>query len=396
MVAHSSALVRRHRALRRRLDAAKKDRKVHRFYEDFEEGLTSGHIKPEEYTLHELFDNLVDDGRELRETYNPKYRDSYGIYESGDAVTTTDFANITGQIVYSRFLQDYNKPSLLWPQLFETIPTEFSGEKIPGIGEMGDNAESVGEGKPYPFVGLSEQWVETPETIKRGLIVPVTKEAVFFDRTGQVLRKAAQVGDYMGINKEKRCLDVALGITTVYRRNGGTAQATYGNTHTNGDGDNLAASNALADWTDVETAELLFDALTDPETGEFITIMPNAIIVPTALKHTAKRILNATEVQHGAPGATADTVLTRSGSPIGNYMLLTSPYVKGRTSSDSTWFIGEPKRAFAYMENWPATITQAPPNSHDEFHRDIVSQYKISERGAPTCLDWRYMVKATG
>ena len=35
----------------------------------------------------------------------------------------------------------------------------------------------------------------TPQTAKRGFIVPVTKEAIFFDRTNLVLQRAAEVGD---------------------------------------------------------------------------------------------------------------------------------------------------------------------------------------------------------
>ena len=52
-------------------------------------------------------------------------------------------------------------------------------------------------------------------------------------------------------------------------------------------------------------------------------------------------------------------------------------------------------RAFAYMENWPISTIEAPANSHDEFHRDIVRQWRVSERGAAAVLEPRYMVKAT-
>ncbi|MCR9120595.1 MAG: hypothetical protein NXI22_26980, partial [bacterium] len=88
----------------------------------------------------------------------------------------------------------------------------------------------------------------------------------------------------------------------------------------------------------------------------------------------------------------------RSANPLAgeSYPVVSSQYVKQRTGSDTTWFIGEPKKAFKYMENWPITTVQAPANSHDEFHRDIVVQYKTSERGAPAVLDPRYMVKCTG
>ena len=57
---------------------------------------------------------------------------------------------------------------------------------------------------PYPNVGLGEDYIETPSTTKRGFIVPVTREAIFFDRTHLILQRAAEVGEVLGLNKEKR------------------------------------------------------------------------------------------------------------------------------------------------------------------------------------------------
>ena len=39
-------------------------------------------------------------------------------------------------------------------------------------------------------LGFGEDYIETPSTTKRGFIVPVTKEAIFFDRTHLVLSRA--------------------------------------------------------------------------------------------------------------------------------------------------------------------------------------------------------------
>jgi len=348
------------------------------------------------FSLKMLFEESVENGREIVELWNPRNTGGVNILEAG-AVSTTDFSNITGQIVYSRVLDAFTGPELLWHQLFETIPTGFDGEKIAGIGLVGDEAEAIAEGRNYPVAGVNEEWVETPVTTKRGLIVPVTREAIFADRTSLVLRRASEVGRFLGVNKEKRCLDVALGISTVYRRNGGAPQATYGNSHTSGDFDNLSASNALVDWTSVESAELLFDAITDPNTGEPVDVKPDTIIVPTALKHTARRIVNATAVAYGAGGSTTPATVSHGGNPISEagYRILSSQYVKQRSGSASTWYIGDPQRAFAYMENWPVTVVQAQSNSHDEFHRDIVLQFKASERGAAAVLEPRRMVKCT-
>ena len=60
------------------------------------------------------------------------------------------------------------------------------------------------------------------------------------------------------------------------------------------------------------------------------------------------------------------------------------------------WFIGDFRKAFAYMENWPITVTQAPLGSEAEFSNDVVLRFKASERGAAAVLNPRYVVKCTG
>jgi hypothetical protein len=374
-------------------------RQLRRFYdldprrtcEDLREGIQAGHLRLEEISLRGLFESLIEDGRELLRLLDPRQSGGTSLVEAAGAVDTSAFSNITGQIVYSRALDAFRDPGFLWPMLVETIPTQFSGEKIPGIGRIGDQAETIAEGQPYPLAGLSEEYVETPETAKRGFIVPVTKEAIFFDRTGLILRRAAEVAHWLGVNKEKRVLDVVLGIENPYRRNG-VAGDTY---LAAGAYVNIKASNALVDWTDIEAAELLLDAMSDPNTEEPISIMPDTLIVPTALKHTARRIVRAVSIEHVDNQANAATVRTLSASLLDDYRILTSPYVKQATGSDSTWFVGEPRRAFAYMENWPLTVTQAPDNNEADFTHDIVARFKVSERGAAAVLEPRRMVKCT-
>lgn len=395
---HTSAKRRFAQGLRRNLEAARKSRVMESFYRDFIDGLKQGHLDFEkDVSIKCLFEEIVPHGRELVESFNPNNLTQINLMEAADVVSTTHFANITGQIVYSRVLDSYEDPQFIGDRLVEKINSEFESEKIAGIGGIGDAAESILEGGVYPNAGMSERWIETPRTTKHGLIVEVTKEAVFYDRTGLVLRRAGEVGRWLALNKEKRILDTVLGITTSYRVNGSAAQATYGDTHTNGTFDNLAGSNTLADWTDIEVALLLFDAMTDPNTGEPIDVRPNQIIVPSALKMTAERILSATQVRYGAPGSTSVVTQTDSPNPLANqsFEVLSSQYVKDRTSSDSTWFIGDFARAFAYIENWPMTVVQAPDNNEAEFTRDVVARYKASEKGEPAVMEPRRAVKCT-
>ena len=387
---------------RRLYEAAVRERSPDRFFADVQEAIESGAYTPFDFSIRDLFEHFVPDGREILSSWSQRSGGTrHGVVLAESGVDTSAFANITGQIVYARVLEVFNDPVFIGERVTTRVPTNFSGEKIPGIGQIGDEAEVIGEGKPYPVAGLSEEWIETPETTKRGMIVPITKEAIFFDRTGLVLQRASEAAQWLAVNKEKRILDVVLGITATYRRNGKSAVATYGDNSGDHDWDNLAAANALQDWTDIENALLLFDDLVDPNTGEPILVQPNTVIVPTALSFTGRRILSATEIRE----TTSTNTVTISSNPLGGdrpggtngaaYELLSNQYVKSRTSSSSTWFIGDPRGAFYYMENWPITSAEAPVNSEMEFTHDIVQRFKVSERGTPAVVEPRKMVKCT-
>lgn len=391
-------------------EAARRDRtlgrtehqRLARFNQDLSDEIAA-HDPIREFSIRQLFEAFVEDGMEIVNSWSGRRRgtrDGVRLVEAG--VDTSQFANITGQIVFNRILEVWNDPTFIGDRLMQTIPTEFNGEKIAGIGRIGDEAESIGESEAYPMAGVGEEWIETPETTKRGFIVPTTKEAIFFDRTGVIMQRATEVATWLRVNKEKRQLDCALGITSSYKRNGSAAIATYGDNSGTHDWDNLAASNALQDWTDVENALLLFDDITDPNTGEPVVCNPNQVVVPSALSFTGRRILSATEIREVSNTNTT----TLSGNPLGgdrsglagsgqSFELLSNQYVKARTSSATTWFIGDFDAAFAYMENWPIQSVAAPSNSEAEFTHDVVHREKVSERGVCAVLEPRKVVKCT-
>lgn len=336
-------------------------------------------------SVRRLFEASVESGHTVVQDMDPNYRGMSRFRESADVVSTALFAYTMGQIIYTETMKSYAMPEFIGDKLVTKMVTQFSGEKIPGVTEVGDQVEIVGEGAPYPRALIGECFIETPETIKRGLIIDVTKEAIFFDRTNLILKRAGNVGKFIGINREKRILDVVLGIVTLYKRNGAAAVATYGS-------DNTKTSNALVDWTNVDAVDQLFNAQTDPDTGEPIVITANTVVVPMALKTTAKRILNASMT-----GQTTSSRETRvdSNSLDHDFNILSNQYVKARSGSDTTWFYGNPKEAFVYAENFPLTVITNTENAHMSFERDIVSQSKASERGAAGIIERKFMAKST-
>ncbi len=379
--------------IKRLYEAARRDNNEQRFFDDFSEALEKKEVKADDFSIRELFEELVEDGTTwVSDWHRSSPEDRTLLTEAG--VNTTAFSNITGQLLVNEVLGVYNDPVFISDQLCTTVQTRLpKGERIPGLAQIGNEAEAVGEGQPYPIIGFGEDWIDTPETIKRGMICPLTREMIVADLTGQLMERARGVTKWIRYNKEIRILQTALGITSSYNRRSRGVVQTYDDSTGSHDWDNLQASNALVDWTDIENAELLFDAMVDPNTGTPIMVTPNTVVVPTALKHTARRVLHATEVRQG-DGSSAG-YQTIGGNPVDPYNVVTSQLVKTVTSSTSTWFIGDFKGAVRYAEVSPITTVQAPTNNYDEFHRDIVNQWKVSEWGVPYMYEPRLVVKCT-
>lgn len=376
----------------------------HEHWSQFRDALLEGHIKPDEISLKNLFIETVrdehgDKSYSIIESWNPMNggHGGFNLLEAGDAISTADFANITGQIVYTALLDPMPGEDFPFTALIPTQQTPFDGEKIAGVTSLGDEGEVVAENENYPTVGVAEDWIQTPITVKRGLIVPVTKEAVFFDRTNQVLTRAREVGQAMRIGREKRAIDCIIDENrTQHRLNWrGTSYATY---QASSPWDNVTASAALVDWTDIDAANQTLNGITDPHTGEPVVVEADTLICTKQLEETANRIRNATEITVTTPGyaTSGNPTETRLPNPMGaSFEVVSTRLLAARAATDTTWLYGNPRAAFQYMENWAMTVVEAPANNSDEFHRDIVFQAKASERGEYTTLNPRFMTECT-
>ncbi|MBQ6106734.1 MAG: hypothetical protein IJK97_00880, partial [Thermoguttaceae bacterium] len=89
---------------------------------------------------------------------------------------------------------------------------------------------------------------------------------------------------------------------------------------------------------------------------------------------------------------------------LGTYDVQSSAYAyrsliaSGVSSANAAnyWFIGDFKRAFAYIENWGLTVSRSSTTGEASFSQDILVRYKASERGVPAVLDPRCVVCCTG
>jgi hypothetical protein len=226
---------------------------------------------------------------------------------------------------------------------------------------------------------------------------------VFSDRTGQLLSAAGDVGWGMGANKEKRIIDAIIDENAGAKSAAvgghryhwfGTSYATYQSTSP---WDNITGSNTLANWTNIDAAEQTFNAITDPHTGEPINIQPDTIVVTKQLEKTAQYIVGSTTIRVAVAGFPTNATASQHYTPnlIQPYRILSSRYLATRMATDTTWFLGNIKRAVAYKEIRPLRVEAAPAGHPDEFDREVVNQWKASEYGNAFVQEPRAMVQNT-
>lgn len=360
-----------------------------------------GGIRPEDISLKALAEASVKDGAEWVNSMDPRNAGSFVAMEATTAVNTTAFANINGLIVQTKIMEEYNKPDYVLSRITPVVQSRQDKVELVGAANIGDKSEIVPEGHVYPTVGFDEDWGETPKTTKRGMIVNVTKEAVFKDEYGIVLRRAAAIGEGLALNKETRLTDVYAGIVNTYNWRDTSYNTYRTSAGSTSDGRNLwlnDQSNAMTDWNDFDESVALFDDMVDPATGDKIVITPKHVLVGTRKEYAFRRVLGATEIRQ-----TASNVETISANPLASsgLQLIIAPLWQSRlvasgvsaSNAKEYWLHGDLTKAFGYLENWGLTVVTAPANNEAEFTQDIIARYKASEKGVAFVNDPRYVVR---
>ena len=411
-----------------------------RTWSDLQEALDAnvrhdvGAIQPECFSLRDLAAQTIfgRDGEPVGDRFVEDFfggercqgRGSNGnvaLQEAMGAIDSSAFAGITGQLVINRMLEAFTSEDFVLSKLIPTFPTTLNGERIPGVSlpkDPGEDFVEAEEMQELNYLGsIGETYVQTPVTVKRQLGVAVTKEAVFFDRTGLVLDRARTVGQILGLRKEKNLIGVFIGAQNPYaeKRQGDstlTYVPTYLSSADSGRWVNHIDNLPLTDWTDINQVEQQFSQMVDPDTGEPIILPGERILVaPQMQALTANQLLLAQTVWKATNGGIAPTggvngVATIGANPLNglSITLKTSRQLMKQIQqflaaavgdASGYWWYGDPA-AFAYMENWPITVTQAPQNSEAEFSQDIMYRFKASERGVAAVMQPRKIIRCRG
>ena len=337
-------------------------------------------LRAEDFSVKELWEGLVGP---VSETLGDGGSGFMMLRE--DAVDTMAFSDIIGVLISSKVIEGYNTPGYIGDQLVTRVPSKRKEERYAGFTEMGGPRE-VAEAMPYEETGFHDKYAVS-EATKKGRLLNITEEAILFDQTGQLLMRAAGLGEKAKLDKETVILQGLIDFTGVVYSPQGVAEPLYRLAATaTSPTINQLAGNALIDWTDIDNIMQVFAAMTDSR-GNPIVVVPKVLVTPYSLAAVANRILRATQIRTIA-GATE----TISGNPITGLSPLSSPLLDN--ASVTNYYLGDPAKQFVWQEIWPLQVARKRLEA-DAHVRDIVVSYKVRYFGGIAAIDDKYVIRST-
>ncbi len=360
-------------------------------------------IRPERFSLRSLWEGIVGPCDETLEIAMGSGRGGYFEPQmmEGEAggLASTMFPSAVGMLIATKVIEGYDAPGFVGDQLVTNSPSTLRGERMVGFTGV-QGLKVVGEGDEYEDSTMGEKYVTTTET-KRGRLISITEETVFFDQTGEILRRAGNIGRRAREERERRIIRGVADVSSTERvyRPLGTAEQLY----SSGNSNLLSTATPLVDWTDIQEVmtfhanNITDDRETDDEgSAQPIAWMPTHLLTSTELSGVTARIFSAMITTSGSVEAPASGILDALG--VGNIKPVSSPYLDVAAGADqwddaSDWLLGDFPRQFVYKEIWPIQTFRAPPQADAQFRRDILAQFKVREYGDINAVEERLVIK---
>lgn len=321
--------------------------------------LDKGEVKPEQISLNRLASAIT--GR---------YCDGESVLQ--EAIQSGTFQTITTKLISKKVIDAYTlTPTLGMSKLVEVVPSNKQVEKIAGWAAW-DMPKVVAEGEEYPQMGTYEKYFEIPN-VKYGRIISLTEEAVLFDQTNELLRRAASLGEKAALHQEKLIVEkVVDAASDAYNGSALYSQASYGN---------YPASAANLTKTTLEAAWTALAGMTDENSDPIITT-PNLILCNKDAYFKAIELMRSPE----GPETANRVINVHQGLAEVQW----SPFI---TTSQS-WLYGDFKKQFKYTEIWPIQVlSRRGQDTSEGFLKDTIYQYKVRYYGGVRAIDHRFVYK---
>jgi hypothetical protein len=359
--------------------------------------------------------------------------------EAINPVTPSTFSNINawtsvmGGLIEQRILAGYNMPDLIGRDLVEVVPTRVNSQRIITIPNITFPKRPTYAGEEIPSVGMNSRWILRQELIKYAQKLALTKEAVVFDLTGELLSQAESLGRTLALAQEMYIAASVQGVnisatatitpdsvngftanTYAYNANVGDA---FNNTFQTSAGSGTTAKynyvnqstgkTGITSWTDMQFIRGQLSLSTEYETGFRINASLDEVLVSPFNFDQAQYVVHNTQVFNMSSGFPTSGNAPGTFSP--NSPLNASVQVKksanweqvlvssGVSQANAQCYVtaGNFKKSHAFYEAWPMLIEQGNPTSSEMISTQTVNLWVASWYGVPVVKDPRYVYQFT-
>ena len=292
-----------------------------------------------------------------------------------EQIASSAFPTIAGEIISSVIIQAYQGFPKNGDKLVRTVPTRLKTSQIVGWKAIG-KVEQVNERQPYGQVTPPDEKTVTIQNKKYGGLMDLTKEAVFFDQTGELIDRARGLGEEGARFREEIIMNTVCDVN-------GTSLS--GGILYSGGNSNLLTSNPLG-TTGWENAHVELMSKVDDATGKPIWVFGDRpiMIVPTGLFPLSWKLQ---QNEYGPQGtANLDRNMAQN-----MFDVVVNPYL---TKASTDWWYGGFVRQFRWEEVWPLEVfTRVGQDTEEGFKQDVIQQFKVSFYGGCGAQDTRYTLE---
>jgi hypothetical protein len=286
-----------------------------------------------------------------------------------EAVNSSQFPNLTGTLLGRTFIRAYKQIPTIWQDLVEVVPSKHRSETIAGIDET-HNVQVIKEGREPERTDVTEKTM-TATNILRGTALAITRQSVFFDTTGQLVKRTKFAARDMVHDKEKRIVQGVSGISaTVY--NGGIM---YEN-----DQSNILSASATPTQAEfealVDLSRTHLNDKTDEGGNQIMVPQPWTLLVPSEREKQAWVLGNT--IQSTGTGNNDMNFYK------GKYQVRTSPFL---TNAKDFW-LGNFKAQYQWNEVWALETIRTPADPL----KGILGTFFAQEFGEVMATDFKYVV----
>jgi len=295
--------------------------------------------------------------------------------ELEENLTSSAFPVIAGEIISTVTIDAYKSFPKVGDQLVRTVPSKVKESKVAGWKAIGIIKE-VRERESYSQVTPPDEKYVRIKNDKFGGLLDLTKEAIFFDQTGELLDRARQLGEEGARFREEKIMNTICDVLSQSYDLGELYAA--GNS-------NLKTSNPLGTtgWQNVHVA--LMEKKDEQDKPIWVYGERPVLVIPPNLWPTAQKLVQNERGDLGT--ANLDVNLARN-----MFDIVVNPYL---ASGSTTWWYGGFKRQFRWEEIWPLeTYSRVGQDTEDGFNKDVIQQFKVSFYGGCGAVDTKYVFES--